>query len=231
MHLSKYISEGKKDLTMFTSLFFIRFKRIISLLLIAISLSSCGKSTIAENTLYFTTQAQVDFDTAITGRLASWDALRKGTPAAAIDITDMKSLMRNYIEQASLLQKEYDLRKKIDPNSDTGDIITAYNALRDRSNNLLFAGTGLFDKAQNALNLYKIVSALPEYTKEQKKALAQCKKSLEEGKWDDAITHCTAAQKAAVPPSPTPTGVPTSVTTPGVEITPILLLTLSPTPG
>lgn len=178
----------------------------------------------AENLQFLTGgEAQVQFDSEVLSKNIAYDALRAGTPAAAIDIQNAKNLIVNFAEQAKLLDEEKRLLLAADPESDTGEIDKAMANLRKRYNTFIDEQVKMYEYRQEILDLYKVVAALPKYSKDQNQALKACKAALEEGNWQEAKSQCEKAQKLAVPP--TPTFTPSPVTTPVIPPTQL------PTPG
>lgn len=208
----------------------IRFS--ILLIIVAIIVAGCqlpgGGPSYKDNVQYFAAEAQVVFDREVVGANAKWDALRAGSPAAAIDTSEAATLQDNYEAQAELIAEEVNSLLAINPNADTGPSEEAMKALRTRHDGFIAMMQAEFATAQQALDLYKVVIQLPEYNKEQKQATNKCKKALEDGKWQEALTQCEIAKEKGVPPTPTNTPAPTRTPGPIPSVIPLTPSAVTP---
>ncbi len=208
-------------------------RTFVTLIIAAMLVSACnfslvGGPSFSDNVQYFAAEAQVVFDREVVGANAKWDALRAGSPAAAIDTSEAATLQDNYEAQAELIAEEVNSLLAINPNADIGPSEEAMQALRARHDGFIAMMQAQFSVAQQALDLYKVVSQLPEYNQEQKKATAQCKKALEAGKWQEALTQCETAKEKGVPPTPTNTPAPTRTPGPIPSVTPLTPSAVTP---
>jgi hypothetical protein len=183
---------------------------IFTLITVGAVLSACmwgGKPTMAENVTHLCGgNAQVEFDRLVTARNVAWDALRLGSPAAEIDIQKPQALMDAFCDEAMNIDAQAKLL--VDIYGEAADISSFEDAManvRDRADGFVSSQVALYDEAESALDLYKVVITLPNYNKEQKQALKACETALEKGNWTEAMKQCEKSQDAAVPPTPTRT--------------------------
>lgn len=208
----------------------IRFS--IAAIIVVIVVSGCklpgGGPSYKDNVQFFAAEAQVVFDRDVVGANAKWDALRVNTPAAKIDISQAITLEDTYEEQAELIDAEVTALLALNPKADVGASESAMSDLRTRHEAFISMMQAEFASAQEALDLYKVVIQLPEYNKEQKQATNKCKKALEDGKWQEALTQCEVAKEKGVPPTPTNTPAPTRTPGPIPSVIPLTQSAVTP---
>lgn len=218
------LNKGKKMQTLLSNRF-VQGGIALLVVVVALIVRNVVTPTFAENLQFLCGgQAQVQFESEIVSKNIAYDALRVDTPAPAIGIENADKLVKNLCKQAELLNEEMTLRLASEPDADTDDIEKAMTSLRKRYESFIEEQAKFYEYRQEILDLYKVVSGLPKYSKAQNQALKACEAALEKGEWQKAKTECEKAQDLAVPPTPTHTPAPATTPT-ALPIIPVVTMT------